>query len=480
MLSAEGRDRQDGLDRRDGKSAHPALPARPALPAYFAVMTKCPRRFCCQQDFVLLGAERLFLALADDRDAARPARRGSPGSPSPRSRGAMPSARLYSALPRESQCPSTRDLRARPPLHPVRVLLQRRPRVVADRRLVEIEEHVVERPLGVQLIERLAREDLLLGQRRRRRRGGRRRRRRWRWRRRRRRRGRRRRRRRRGAAAEPSCGSRPRPSTARQRKRSAEIARTRIMQSHSWSGRQLTKLDSRCVNRARCAKTIQCARGTPAARHGARRSAPFLVPRLPLRSSRRSFDARRSGRSGARILDCGCGTGANLELLERFGRAYGFDLSDGRPAISAAKPGRTRLARATVTAAPFPSGAFDLVTSFDVLYSLEDADERAAVAEMFRLLKPGRLRAGQRRGDGHPARRPLGAQPRSAPLQRARRSGRLLERGRLRDRAPHVHERRRCSCRSRSSARCQRRRGLAARGRGAAGDRGAAGAGQRA
>jgi len=94
------------------------------------------------------------------------------------------------------------------------------------------------------------------------------------------------------------------------------------------------------------------------------------------------------GLSDARILDCGCGTGANLEFLGRFGRAYGFDLTMaglrfGRGA------GRMRLAQATVAAAPFPSGAFDVVTSFDVLYALPAPDERAAVAEMFRLAKPG-------------------------------------------------------------------------------------------
>ena len=50
-----------------------------------------------------------------------------------------------------------------------------------------------------------------------------------------------------------------------------------------------------------------------------------------------------------------------------------------------------RLARATVTAVPFPERAFDLVTSFDVLYSLETADERAAVAEMFRVHPARRL-----------------------------------------------------------------------------------------
>ena len=94
------------------------------------------------------------------------------------------------------------------------------------------------------------------------------------------------------------------------------------------------------------------------------------------------------GRSSARILDCGCGTGANVELLSRFGRAFGFDLSSVGLRLGH-DAGRTRLAQATVTAAPFPGSSFDLVTSFDVLYSLETPAERAAVAEMFRLTRPG-------------------------------------------------------------------------------------------
>ncbi len=95
-----------------------------------------------------------------------------------------------------------------------------------------------------------------------------------------------------------------------------------------------------------------------------------------------------AGRPDVRLLDCGCGTGANVDLLDTFGRAFGFDLTEiglriGRDA------GRTRLARASVTAAPFPAASFDIVTSFDVIYSLEDADERRAIAEMYRVLKPG-------------------------------------------------------------------------------------------
>jgi SAM-dependent methyltransferase len=94
------------------------------------------------------------------------------------------------------------------------------------------------------------------------------------------------------------------------------------------------------------------------------------------------------GRPDARLLDCGCGTGANLDLLSRFGTSYGFDLSEVGLYIGR-HSGRTRLARATVAAAPFPDEAFDLVTSFDVLYSLQQPDEQAAVAEMYRLVRPG-------------------------------------------------------------------------------------------
>ena len=97
---------------------------------------------------------------------------------------------------------------------------------------------------------------------------------------------------------------------------------------------------------------------------------------------------RRAITPPARVLDCGCGTGANVDMLAQFGTAFGFDLSAVGLQIGHAM-GRRRLARATVTAVPFADRTFDLVTSFDVLYSLETADERAAVAEMFRVTRPG-------------------------------------------------------------------------------------------
>ena len=38
------------------------------------------------------------------------------------------------------------------------------------------------------------------------------------------------------------------------------------------------------------------------------------------------LETATQGISDARILDCGCGTGANIEMLGRYGRAYGFDV----------------------------------------------------------------------------------------------------------------------------------------------------------
>jgi SAM-dependent methyltransferase len=101
----------------------------------------------------------------------------------------------------------------------------------------------------------------------------------------------------------------------------------------------------------------------------------------------REATSRPNGASSPRILDCGCGTGANLTLLGQFGHAYGFDLAE--VGVRFARESGRRVARASVDAAPFPSDFFDLVTSFDVLYSLEKGIERTATREMYRLLRPG-------------------------------------------------------------------------------------------
>jgi SAM-dependent methyltransferase len=99
-------------------------------------------------------------------------------------------------------------------------------------------------------------------------------------------------------------------------------------------------------------------------------------------------EARSAHGAPLEILDCGCGTGHNLAILRRHGRATGIDLT-WTGLAAARQRGERRLARASAAKLPFDAEAFDLVTSFDVLYALPDETERDAIDEMFRVLKPG-------------------------------------------------------------------------------------------
>ena len=95
-----------------------------------------------------------------------------------------------------------------------------------------------------------------------------------------------------------------------------------------------------------------------------------------------------AGRRNPLILDCGCGTGNNLPMLRSYGRACGIDITWSGLAY-ARRHGERQVARASATQLPFPAGQFDLVTSFDVLYAFDDAMERDALNEMYRVLRPG-------------------------------------------------------------------------------------------
>jgi SAM-dependent methyltransferase len=95
-----------------------------------------------------------------------------------------------------------------------------------------------------------------------------------------------------------------------------------------------------------------------------------------------------AGKPRAAILDCGCGTGNNLTMLRHYGRACGIDITMSG-LMYAHNRGERQVARASATALPFAAGQFDLVTSFDVLYAFDDEMERAALNEMYRVLRPG-------------------------------------------------------------------------------------------
>jgi SAM-dependent methyltransferase len=91
---------------------------------------------------------------------------------------------------------------------------------------------------------------------------------------------------------------------------------------------------------------------------------------------------------GLRILDAGCGTGGAMKFLADYGTVMGVDLAPYALRL-AAKRGPRALACASLAALPLAAEQFDLVTSFDVLVSLDKAAERSALGELARALRPG-------------------------------------------------------------------------------------------
>src|SRR6187549_1005397 len=104
------------------------------------------------------------------------------------------------------------------------------------------------------------------------------------------------------------------------------------------------------------------------------------------RHARLLLSGALAGQSLTRIVDCGSGTGRNLDWLEEFGPAVGVELTPAGLAVG--RSHQRRIDRGTVTALPFADSSVDLATSFDVLYCLDDGSEAAAIGEMWRVLKP--------------------------------------------------------------------------------------------
>ena len=87
-----------------------------------------------------------------------------------------------------------------------------------------------------------------------------------------------------------------------------------------------------------------------------------------------------------RILDVGCGTGANLLMLSKFGQAEGVDISEDALAFCRER-GLDKVKLGAGEELPYEDGTFDLVTAFDVVEHMDD--DLAGLKEMRRVLRPG-------------------------------------------------------------------------------------------
>ena len=111
---------------------------------------------------------------------------------------------------------------------------------------------------------------------------------------------------------------------------------------------------------------------------------------------RHYFALPRAQRAAIRILEVGCGSGANLWMIAREGfDAYGIDLSE-----QAVELCRQMLAQYSVSASvqiadmsamPFPDRMFDCIVDVFSSYCLDEAGFDRYLDEVARLLKPDGL-----------------------------------------------------------------------------------------
>jgi SAM-dependent methyltransferase len=94
----------------------------------------------------------------------------------------------------------------------------------------------------------------------------------------------------------------------------------------------------------------------------------------------------RNGDCSLKILDVGCGTGANLEMLSEFGDSAGVDIS-GEALAFCRERGLENVKQGAAEALPFDHSSFDLVTGLDVVEHLDD--DLAGLKEMRRVLRRG-------------------------------------------------------------------------------------------
>ena len=86
-----------------------------------------------------------------------------------------------------------------------------------------------------------------------------------------------------------------------------------------------------------------------------------------------------------RILDVGCGTGANIEMLSAYGDAEGVDVSDD--ALEFCRRKGLKVQKGLAETLPYADDSFDMTTALDVVEHLDD--DVAGLKEMFRVTRSG-------------------------------------------------------------------------------------------
>jgi len=112
----------------------------------------------------------------------------------------------------------------------------------------------------------------------------------------------------------------------------------------------------------------------------------FVGRRAILESFLRSIVEKfRTPHSELRILDVGCGTGANLEMLSHFGSAEGVDVSD--EALEFCRQKGLTVQKGLAETLPYADETFDISTALDVIEHLDD--DVAGLREMHRVTRSG-------------------------------------------------------------------------------------------
>src|SRR5215831_8259617 len=111
----------------------------------------------------------------------------------------------------------------------------------------------------------------------------------------------------------------------------------------------------------------------------------WLVGRRAIIESFVAAAWRQIGKRKPRILDVGCGTGANLQMLASYGVAEGVDVSVEALEFCRAR-GLAKVRQGAAEALPYEDASFDLVTALDVVEHLDD--DIAGLKEVQRVLRP--------------------------------------------------------------------------------------------